>query len=230
MPRPSLRNDEQRNELALKHRGLIVPQIQRLRMLEGVARLGMDDAFQEGFIGLMRAAELWDESRGVPFVPYAQIWIRQRIRYAGAKAMKAPRQERDFDNEDGDLSTLIASRETPPDVLLGCEDVLQWCDRALWDKPQNYRQITQMRLRGMTVREIAQAMGLDLKAVKSRVYLCFKRLRKEAVGASWRWGKSVTWGVSDNAVGRADRGADEGAMERRAVRDLWRSGGAHPSG
>lgn len=39
----------------------------------------MDDLMQEGFIGLMVAADRWDPEGGASFAPYAAEWIRQRM-------------------------------------------------------------------------------------------------------------------------------------------------------
>lgn len=44
--------------------------------------LSFDDLIQEGTFGLMRAAELFDPSRGPTFASYAYLWITQAIRRA----------------------------------------------------------------------------------------------------------------------------------------------------
>ena len=61
-----------------------------LRMVAGIARkytgiirhLTADDIIQEGNIGLCRAAEKYDPSRGYKFSTYAYWWIRQAINRA----------------------------------------------------------------------------------------------------------------------------------------------------
>lgn len=44
--------------------------------------LAYDDLTQEGFIGLMRAAELYDETRGTSLLTYASYWIRAKMERA----------------------------------------------------------------------------------------------------------------------------------------------------
>ena len=44
--------------------------------------LEYDDLFQEGVLGLIRAAELYDESNGTKFSTYATYWIKQKIQRA----------------------------------------------------------------------------------------------------------------------------------------------------
>jgi RNA polymerase sigma factor (sigma-70 family) len=51
----------------------------RLRRHPAVARLGFEDAVQAGFLGLLRAAELWDDSRGVLFLTYAYQSVKMAI-------------------------------------------------------------------------------------------------------------------------------------------------------
>lgn len=51
-----------------------------------------DDLMQEGFLGMVRAVEMYDEEKGILFVSYAVGWIRAFMsRYAaGDKVVKLP--------------------------------------------------------------------------------------------------------------------------------------------
>ena len=51
-----------------------------------------DDLMQEGFLGLIRAVELYNEAEGIPFANYAAKWIRAFMsKYtAGDKVVKLP--------------------------------------------------------------------------------------------------------------------------------------------
>ncbi len=51
-----------------------------------------DDLMQEGFLGMVRAVELYDEAEGIPFANYAAKWIRGFMsKYAaGDKVVKLP--------------------------------------------------------------------------------------------------------------------------------------------
>lgn len=42
-------------------------------------RCELEDLLQEGFLGMMTAADLWDQEAGAGFMAYAVFWIRQRI-------------------------------------------------------------------------------------------------------------------------------------------------------
>jgi RNA polymerase sigma factor (sigma-70 family) len=50
-----------------------------MRRHPAVARMGFEDAVQAGFLGLLRAAELWDDSRGVLFLTYAYQSVKMSI-------------------------------------------------------------------------------------------------------------------------------------------------------
>lgn len=75
----------ERNALALRWRHLPSAVYRRLaRTREGVRRLGPDDALQAGFVGLLRAAELFDEARGFRFSTYAWPAVARHILRAAA--------------------------------------------------------------------------------------------------------------------------------------------------
>jgi RNA polymerase sigma factor (sigma-70 family) len=81
---PPLRSVEERNALVLKWRPLVSHVYRCLRkncLL--VRRLGYEDALSAGTLGLINAAALWDESRGVSFKTYAFYAIRRDMMKAG---------------------------------------------------------------------------------------------------------------------------------------------------
>lgn len=64
-------------ELTTVHMGLVFSMANQRRFtLRG---LDYTDRVQEGFIGLMKAIQRFDQSRGIKFSTYAQWWVRQAI-------------------------------------------------------------------------------------------------------------------------------------------------------
>jgi RNA polymerase sigma factor (sigma-70 family) len=83
-----------RNELIDKHLNLVLSELRRM------PRFGADkrELLQEGNLGLIRAAELFDERGDVPFVAYALSWIRAFMRNLIEKkrgSVALPRDVRD---------------------------------------------------------------------------------------------------------------------------------------
>ncbi|MDH3733609.1 MAG: RNA polymerase sigma factor RpoD/SigA [Gemmatimonadota bacterium] len=72
-----------------------------LRFVVSMARryqgngLPLSDLVNEGNIGLLRAAERFDETRGVRFVSYAHWWIRRAIVDAIDRHLGGPNRDRD---------------------------------------------------------------------------------------------------------------------------------------
>ena len=64
-----------RNRLVVANLGLVVVIAREFRRKE----LDMDDLISEGNLGLIRAAEKFDPSFGIPFRYYARYWIKEKI-------------------------------------------------------------------------------------------------------------------------------------------------------
>jgi RNA polymerase sigma factor (sigma-70 family) len=95
--KPPLRPDAERNALAAKNIGLVGGVLRRrFGGRDGAVVLrcgGWDDAFQAGCLGLLRAAELFDELQGKKFSTYAEWWIVRAVQHCASRqcgAMTVP--------------------------------------------------------------------------------------------------------------------------------------------
>ncbi len=68
-----------RDKLAVQWLGLVGKIYEKMTHLSTVRRMGYDDARSAGILGLLKAAETYDPSRGVPFQNYASLLIRNTI-------------------------------------------------------------------------------------------------------------------------------------------------------
>jgi RNA polymerase sigma factor (sigma-70 family) len=76
---PSLRSIEERNKLILANQALPYYIVKKLSGLDMIKAYGEEDAAQVGFLGLIRAAEVWDENREAKFVTYAYYAVWNRV-------------------------------------------------------------------------------------------------------------------------------------------------------
>lgn len=90
-------NKSNLEELYLRNRNLIASVANRYK---GYA--DFDDLMQEGYFGLVKAAEYWKESRGAKFSSYALLWIRKYINlyiYTNGNVVKIPTPQRTMINK-----------------------------------------------------------------------------------------------------------------------------------
>jgi len=153
--------------------------------------LSTDDLVSEGAIGLMKAAEKYDASKGKPFVTFAAPYIRRTIEKA------ISRLTTDIDTRSTDESLPIGSRNnftllnvledksamkadatveesTLTDDLLKCLDVLNEREQRVINLYYGNGYERQ------TMAEIAETMGLKRERVRQVRDQALRKLRKEA--------------------------------------------------
>lgn len=133
-----------------------------------------EDLVSEGFIGLIRAAEKFDESRGVKFVSFAATCIHNQILMAVRKLRKQAEHETSLDapidtDDDGRELCLLDVLETPtPQFVEEGLDFQTFMETAR-DKD---RYIVRAKQLGYTQKEIGKQLHLSQSYVARR----FQRL------------------------------------------------------
>ena len=153
--------------------------------------LSTDDLVSEGAIGLMKAAEKYDASKGKPFVTFAALYIRRAIEKA------IGRLSTDIDTRSTDESLPVGSRNnftllnvledknalqadatveesTLTDDLLKCLNVLNEREQRVINLYYGNGYERQ------TMAEIAETMGLKRERVRQVRDQALRKLRKEA--------------------------------------------------
>lgn len=125
-------SNDARNKLVENNFGLLFATAQRFKN-KGV---DLEDLIQEGFLGLIRATESFNESLGFAFSTYATHWIEQKIRMAiwknsmirnpigSKKTGRRINTRNPEDDETDDLLTFFSSSELLPDMKVMAEDML----------------------------------------------------------------------------------------------------------
>ena len=153
--------------------------------------LSTDDLVSEGSIGLMKAAQKFDSTRGKAFVTFAAPYIRHAIETAIAKAAT------DTDMRSTDESLPVGSRnnftllnvledvhaekadaiveeDTLNDDLLACIDVLTYREREVVSRYYGLKGWRQ------TMAEIAEDLSLKRERVRQERDKAVRKLKKEA--------------------------------------------------
>ncbi|MBR6032018.1 MAG: sigma-70 family RNA polymerase sigma factor, partial [Bacteroidaceae bacterium] len=136
--------------------------------------LSLPDLINEGNVGLIRAAEKFDETRGFKFISYAVWWIRERIIHALAEEQKHNSRQLSGELPSPDnliapsgLSDETASAETNRALnMLGeRERLIIECTFGINGQPE------------MTLDEMGERMGLSRQRVRQIREKSIRKLR-----------------------------------------------------
>jgi len=128
-------------------------------------RLQIEDLIQEGSLGLLRAAELYDPTMGNRFLTYAHYWIRQRMLAALAENCNLIRWPM---HRTQDL--LLKNRRGETDGLTPGERVVASLDRTMLERVRHWRpsQIAEHPLERAAGGELREAVARAMAALKDR--------------------------------------------------------------
>lgn len=170
-----------------------------LRFVVSVARryrghgLPMADLVNEGNLGLLRAAERFDETRGVRFISYAHWWVRRAIveaidRHEGRGGRDAPLLSLDepIVGGGGTLQEVLADpRDEGPERGVVRRALRNALEAGLTDLPERERLVLR-RYYGLdgdgseTLAEIARALGVSRERARQLRDRGLARLRMHA--------------------------------------------------
>lgn len=138
---------------------------------QGVSLL---DLVQEGALGMMRAVEKFDLSRGVRFASYAVWWIREAFtRVLASRGETACVAEIPYQDEDRDspVDCIIAPTDNSPEVIALNADLANGLHRALACLPVQEADIICLRFglgegTAQTLAQVGKCLGLRRQPCK----------------------------------------------------------------
>ncbi len=170
---PARRGPLERNELALTLSDRIPRWVRgwmRQRNINGDSRYRTEDAEADAWVGVLRAAEVWDETRDVPFANYAVFRVKDRLQRGFHRSRLV---DRPFDNCDGPEEFSLGgwdSHDSAPSPVDAAErgEVAGAVRGAVGTLPPRQREIVTAYLDGETRLPLARRLGVSSTAVGQR--------------------------------------------------------------
>lgn len=190
--RPNVSTQEERDRLILENYGLVGAVVSKCQdvLIEGCG--SHQDAFSAGTLGLIRAAELYDPTKGAKFSTYAFPWIFQAIQRAAetnrlvrVPALRHTKEElmrareaalvlrplNDIKRDD------LRSRDESADVPEK-QEIIDMVRAAIDLLPPAWGIVLSLRMRGETCRNAGSAIGVGRERARRIEQEACAQLRK----------------------------------------------------
>ncbi len=140
-------------------------------------RRAAEEATQDAFVGVWRAARTYDTSRGT-----LKSWILSMARNRSIDCLRrAARHDRDVELDDARVGRLEAAERTEDQVASREES--RHTRQLLLCLPKNQRQVIELAyFDGLTQTEIAEHVGAPLGTVKGRQRLALTKMHQMLTG------------------------------------------------
>lgn len=173
--KPSLRTIEERNKLVENNLDLCrIICCMLMRRHYSVRRMGYDESMSYGNLGLLRAAELWDETKGANFRTFAAFWVTRLIKNAVAREWPFLRA---IYGKKAERRNLRLDWMPQPSDEFKKQEIREEVERMLRRLPKSHAQVLDMQyLQGYKQKEIAVKLGVSHQLVSSKSLNALTRL------------------------------------------------------
>jgi len=189
-----------------KHLGLVRIMCRRYKSSTRTGKITMDDLFQEGVLGLMRAAETFEPERGLRFSTFAMWWVRHHVGRAvmndgrtihvpvymqdrcrqqdeevpaNTRSLDVVANRKDTRRQETLGDTMPSATESPADALLK-EEVRALLDKARGALPAREARILHMRFyQDKTYQAIGEVYGVSRERIRQLVVEGLQLMRRE---------------------------------------------------
>lgn len=135
---------------------------------------GAEEITQDVFLKLWRTTVGYDPAQGK-----VTTWLLMITRHASIDYHRKQRRHQGQSASD-EVFTTVPDTSPGPDTLAELSDLRQTVKSAMDALPEGQKQVVEsMYIKGFTQQEIADALGISVGTVKSRVRLAMQKLRQQ---------------------------------------------------
>lgn len=157
-------------EISKRYKGMILSFSRSYFLIGGDG----DDLFQEGFLGLFKAVNTYDETQGTSFKTFAYTCISNNIKTAVTKSQNKTNSPLNNAIPLENLSAVALS--SPEETVIKSEDQKEFDKKLKGILSPLELKILKMWLDGLSYKQISESLGKEVKSVDNAIQRIKKKL------------------------------------------------------
>ena len=180
-------NEDAAYILVDKYKNCILSTLKEYLKDYNIIGLEVADLYQEGLIGLMRAINTFDEKRDVTFYTYANACIKSNLISAMRQTFRMKNRilnnsyslDKLIEDTNSSFYELFKDEKSNPDKLISYEEEKNDLISTIKSKlSKSEKAIFELRLRGLSNKEISELIDKDKKYVENAMFRINKKYKE----------------------------------------------------